>query len=245
MNTLMQEPVGQIVNRDYRTADIFKKFNIDFCCGGKKPLIKACEKKNINLEELEQALLSVINQPQEEVVNYATWPLDLLADYIEKKHHRYVEENIPLLQQYLHKVASVHGDRHPELIEVYQLFNQCADELGQHMQKEEQILFPFIRKMVNAQLSGRVLETPHFGTVENPIAMMEHEHDTEGERFRKIAALCDQYTPPVDACNTYKVTFAKLREFEADLHTHIHLENNILFPKAAELEKKLAVAALN
>lgn len=244
MNTLMQEPVGQIVNGNYRTADIFKKFGIDFCCGGRKPLSQACEKKNIDPKEVEQALLSVLHQTQEEVVNYSSWPLDLLADYIEKKHHRYVEANIPLIQQYLHKVASVHGDRHPELIEVYQLFNQCTDELGQHMEKEEQILFPYILKMVNTQLSGRGLETPHFGTVNNPIAMMEHEHDTEGERFRKIAALCNQYTPPADACNTYRVTFAKLGEFESDLHRHIHLENNLLFPKAIELEKKLTVAAL-
>ncbi|WPP47984.1 iron-sulfur cluster repair di-iron protein [Catalinimonas niigatensis] len=244
MNTLMQEPVGQIVNRNYRTADVFKKFGIDFCCGGKKPLQEACEKKNIDPKELEQVLLKVLNQTQEEVVNYSSWPLDLLADYIEKKHHRYVEENIPLIQQYLHKVASVHGDHHPELIEVYQLFNQCAEELGQHMQKEEQILFPYIRQLVKAQRIGSVLEAPHFGTVENPIAMMEHEHDAEGNRFARIAALCDQYNPPADACNTYKVTFAKLEEFESDLHTHIHLENNILFPQVIALEKKLNTVTL-
>lgn len=241
----MQEPVGQIVNRNFRTADIFKKFGIDFCCGGKKPLIQACEKKNINTKELEQALLDVLNQTPEEVVNYTSWPLDLLADYIEKKHHRYVEANIPLIQQYLHKIASVHGDRHPELLEVYQLFNQCAEELWQHMQKEEQILFPYIREMINVQLTGGVLEAPYFGTVENPVAMMEHEHDAEGNRFRKIAALCNDYNPPADACNTYKVTFAKLQEFEQDLHRHIHLENNILFPKTIELERRLTVAALD
>lgn len=245
MNNLMLEPIGQIVNRNFRTADIFKKFGIDFCCGGKKPLIQACEKKNIDPKEIEQALLDVLNQTQEEVVNYTGWPLDLLADYIEKKHHRYVEANIPLIQQYLHKVASVHGDRHPELLEVYQLFNQCAEELWHHMQKEEQILFPYIREMINVQRTGGALEAPHFGTVENPVAMMEHEHDAEGDRFRKIAALCNDYTPPADACNTYKVTFAKLQEFEEDLHRHIHLENNILFPKAIELERKLTVAALD
>ncbi len=131
----------------------------------------------------------------------------------------------------------MHGGRHPELAEVAQLFNQTAGELTVHMKKEEFILFPFIRKMVTQKAAGEPLSAPPFGTVQNPIAMMHQEHDAEGERFQKIASLTNNYTVPADACNTYSVTFAMLKEFENDLHLHIHLENNILFPKAIEMEK--------
>ena len=136
---------------------------------------------------------------------------------------------------FLHKVVKVHGDKHPELIEIEKLFNECAIELTTHMQKEEMILFPFVRKMVTGAES---IATPIFGTVQNPIKMMMHEHENEGDRFRKIAALTNNYTAPADACNTYTVTYLLLQEFEEDLHLHIHLENNILFPKAIALEQQ-------
>ncbi len=154
-------------------------------------------------------------------------------------YHRYVEEKIQEIKSYLGKICKVHGNHHPELFEINELFHACAGELAMHMKKEELILFPFIRKMVKAKLQGTPLDASHFGTVENPINMMKHEHDAEGERFRKIFQLSNSYTPPQDACNTYKVTFALLKEFEEDLHLHIHLENNILFPKAVEMEKLL------
>ncbi len=164
-----------------------------------------------------------------------------MADYIEKKHHRYVENKIQEITPFLEKVARVHGDRHPELNEIRQLFDASAGELTAHMKKEEQILFPFIRKMVAAQNQNTTVQAP-FGTVQNPIQMMMHEHENEGERFRKIAALTDNYTPPEDACNTYRVTFFLLKEFEEDLHLHIHLENNILFPKSIAIEASLVTA---
>ena len=131
----------------------------------------------------------------------------------------------------------MHGDRHPELFEIRELFDESAKDLAAHMKKEELILFPFVRNMIKAQQTGEALRQPHFGTVENPVNMMQHEHTVEGERFEKIAKLTDGYTPPADACNTYKVAFAMLQDFENDLHTHIHLENNILFPKSIHLEK--------
>lgn len=149
-----------------------------------------------------------------------------------------METKIQEITPFLHKVVRVHGNLHPELIEIEQLFKESAGELTAHMKKEELILFPYIRKMVEAQRSGTQVQAP-FGTVHNPIRMMMHEHDSEGERFRKIAALSNNYTPPADACNTYKVTYSLLKEFEEDLHLHIHLENNILFPKSIELENIL------
>lgn len=141
------------------------------------------------------------------------------------------------IKPYLNKVVAVHGEHNPELKEIEILFNQSADELTHHMQKEEMILFPFIRAMVDAKLDQKDLFQPHFGTVGNPIAMMKQEHENEGQRFEKIAELSANYNPPAHACNTYKVTFALLKEFEDNLHQHIHLENNILFPKAIEMEK--------
>ena len=146
---------------------------------------------------------------------------------------------MPVIKQYLNKISSVHGKNHPELLEIEDLFNASAGELAMHMKKEELMLFPFVRKMVNSQSEDIKAHPPHFGTVSNPVQAMMHEHDTEGERFRQISKLSNQYTPPADACNTYKVAFSLLKEFEDDLHLHIHLENNILFPKAVALEKKL------
>lgn len=231
--------IGHYVAASYKTAAVFNKYGIDFCCKGHRTLEEVSTKKNLNLEELEKELSVALNEPTNGEIDYKAWPLDLLADYVEKTHHRYVEEKIPVLKQFLDKLCKVHGGRHPELLEVNELFIGCAGELTKHMKKEELILFPFIKKMVEAERSGTTLSAPQFGTVENPVEMMMHEHDIEGERLRKISALTEGYTPPADACNTYKVTFAMLKDFEDDLHKHIHLENNILFPGALELEKKV------
>ncbi|PNQ72476.1 iron-sulfur cluster repair di-iron protein [Hanstruepera neustonica] len=233
----VEKHIGDYVAADYRTAAVFSKYKIDFCCNGGRTIDEACQKKGINSNQLLDELNSVLNNKGDQAIDYKSWPLDLLIDYIEKKHHRYVEEKIPVLKQFLDKLCRVHGERHPELLKINELFTASAGELAAHMKKEELILFPFIKKMVQAQLRNSVIETPHFGTVDNPIAMMKHEHDNEGERFRQIADLTDNYNPPSDACNTYRVTFAMLDEFEKDLHLHIHLENNILFPQAIKLEQ--------
>src|SRR5690606_29669799 len=180
--------------------------------------------------DTEQIITDIQKLPEgtQSTIDYDSWPVDLLADYIEKKHHRYVTEKIPIILNYLNKISEVHGDKHPELMEINTLFRSCAEELTKHMKREELILFPFIRKMVSTANPDDL--KPPFGTVQNPVRSMMHEHDLEGERFRKIAALSNGYTPPADACNTYKVSYAMLKEFEDDLHLHIHLENNILFP---------------
>ncbi|WP_108423192.1 iron-sulfur cluster repair di-iron protein [Flagellimonas amoyensis] len=239
MNPTLEKTVGQMVAEDYRTAQIFKSHKIDFCCKGNRTLQEVAEKKGLDTKTLLKELGEVQNRDQGDGPDFNTWPLDLLVDYIEKKHHRYVEQQIPILKQYLNKLCHVHGNRHPELFGIFEHFSGSAGELAMHMKKEELILFPWICKLVDATPDGKTLERPRFGTVANPIQMMMEEHDNEGERFRKIAALSGDYTPPADACNTYRVTFSLLQEFEEDLHRHIHLENNILFPKAEILEKKL------
>jgi regulator of cell morphogenesis and NO signaling len=240
METLEKITIGEYVAKDFRTAALFSKYSIDFCCNGNRSIKEACEKKSVNPDDLLKEIESILSSKSDSGIDFNAWPIDLLADYIEKTHHRYVVEKTPVLLQFLDKLSRVHGANHPELIEINELFKGCAEELAQHMKKEEQILFPFVKKMVHATISDELIEQPHFGTVENPIAMMMHEHDAEGERFRKIAALSNNYTPPSDGCNTYKVTFAMLEEFEQDLHKHIHLENNILFPKATKLEKEIS-----
>lgn len=231
--------IGELVAKDYRSASVFKKYGIDFCCQGNRTIEDACDAKNLDSKSVVTDLNNINQEKDTGSTDYQSWPLDLLADYIEKKHHRYVQEKTLEIQPYLDKICKVHGDRHAELFEIKNEFNASAGELAAHMKKEELILFPFVKKMVKAKLEGAKVDAAHFGTVKNPIQMMMDEHTVEGDRFRKIEEISNSYTPPQDACNTYRVTFALLKEFEQDLHLHIHLENNILFPKAIEMEKEL------
>lgn len=232
--------VGDLVAKDYRTATVFKQNGIDFCCNGNRTLEEVCKQKEMSVTNIIGELTQASQQTSATQTDFNSWPLDLLADYIEKKHHRYVEEKIQEIKPYLDKICKVHGDHHPELYEINQLFNDSAGELAMHMKKEELILFPAVRRMVKSQMQKTTPEKPQFGSINNPIQMMMHEHNNEGERFRQIEALSNKYNPPQDACNTYRVTFAMLKEFEEDLHLHIHLENNILFPKSLELEKTIS-----
>ena len=238
MENLKNKTIGSFVAQDFRTAAVFSKYKIDFCCKGNRTVTEVCEKQKIDSDALLQSVYEVLQSENNGSIDFNSWPLDLLADYIEKTHHRYVEEKSQTLLAFLDKLCKVHGANHPELFRINELFIGCAGELSQHMKKEELVLFPFVKRMVKTKESDGVLSQPSFGTVSNPIAMMMHEHDNEGERFREIASLTNNYTPPADACTTYRVTFAMLKEFEEDLHKHIHLENNILFPKAVALEKE-------
>ena len=230
--------VAEVVTYNIKTADIFKKHGIDFCCGGGISIRKSMRKETIFLStELEQEL-SLVNNPVSNAYNYDNWKLDFLVDHIENIHHSYVEENTAIVLQYAAKVAKVHGHHYTEVVEINKLFIEVAQELAAHMKKEELILFPFIKQLVKADKEGVKVNQPHFGTVNNPIAMMEEEHENAGDIFKDIKKLSNNYTPPEGACNTFKALYAKLDEFEQDLHQHIHLENNILFPKAILLEKK-------
>ena len=240
METLEKITIGEYVAKDFRTAAIFSKYGIDFCCKGNRTIEEACEKKGVDTDQLMNQITTVLATKNDSAIDFKTWPLDLLSDYIEKTHHRYVEEKTQILLPFLDKLCKVHGANHPELFEINELFIGCAGELAQHMKKEELMLFPFIKKMAKATLTEEQIAKPQFGTVKNPIAMMMQEHETEGDRFVKIAALTNNYTPPADGCSTFRVTYAMLADFEQDLHKHIHLENNILFPSAMLLEKKFS-----
>jgi regulator of cell morphogenesis and NO signaling len=228
--------VGEMVVADYRKADVFRKFGIDYCCGGKKPLDEICRQKKLNLAEI-QTELDALDQTQAPVDHdYQQWPPDTLANYIEEHHHQYVAASIPVLDELTAKVARVHGERHPELLDIARHYREVAQELAMHMLKEERILFPFIRKMQEAKRNGTPAPIPVFGSIANPIHLMEAEHESAGGSMEAIRTLSSNYTPPQDACTSYRVLFAKLQEFEQDLHQHVHLENNILFPKAIAIE---------
>lgn len=240
MDIQSNQIIGELVAKDYRAASVFKKYGIDFCCQGNRTINDACTAKKMDVANVVKDLNAIDSTNNTaNGIDFKSWPLDLLADYIEKTHHRYVEDKSPELIAYLEKICEVHSNNHPELFKIKELFQQAVGNLTQHMKKEEIILFPFIRKMEAAQRGGELLQKPGFGSIENPIKQMESEHSAEGDRFRDIERLSNNYIPPTDACNTYRVTIAMLREFEEDLHLHIHLENNILFPKAILLEKQL------
>ncbi|WP_459212787.1 iron-sulfur cluster repair di-iron protein [Aquimarina rhabdastrellae] len=238
MNINKDTLVSDVVAYNYKTATIFKDYHIDFCCNGNRSLTQVSLEKAIEVNEL-IAEIVMMDEHKSEAEDYQNWSLEHIVDHIYNNHHLYVEKQIPEIMYYLDKIANVHGEKHPELVEIKTLFKECSGDLAMHMKKEELILFPFIKKLAKAKNNKEALVQPPFGTVQNPIAMMHEEHDNEGERFRKIAKLSNNYTPPQDACNSYKVAFALLKEFEEDLHKHIHLENNILFKNAIKTETEL------
>lgn len=229
MENLKDKKVGLLVADNYRFADVFKKYGIDFCCGGGITVEEACRRKGLDhtsvVEELEAAIAE-----KREGADFNKWQLDYLIDHIVNIHHEYVRENIPLLIAYSDKVAAVHGDAHPETIEINRKVHDLYKELMPHMEKEEVVLFPFIKRLLaNGADSGAP-----FGTIENPIKAMMADHDAAGDIMQSISELSADFTPPAGACTTYRVLYLKLLEFQNDLHQHIHLENNILFPKAVQ-----------
>ena len=231
--------IGELVAADYRKAEVFRKFGLDFCCGGNKTIEEACKKKGVNPQDVEKALSAVDEQVSNPSQDFKSWSLDFLADYIVATHHKYVVNSIPVLAELSNKVARVHGDSHPELVEMNTLCSSVINELTSHMQKEEQILFPYIKELWQAKQQGTKVNRPPFGSIQNPINIMEAEHVEVGDEMELIRNLSSNYTLPIDACTSYRVLFSKLQEFERDLHQHIHLENNILFVKAIELEKEV------
>jgi regulator of cell morphogenesis and NO signaling len=240
MNTILNQTLAQIVTSNHQAASVFEKYHLDFCCKGKRPLADACLEKNLSTEKIVNELSEAMSKP---VATSAGVLLDYislsgLCDYIVATHHAYVKQASAQTILYLEKIASKHGDRHPELREIFDLFSQAKDELSDHMLKEETILFRRIKEL--EQQSNNATTIPHAaGYIEAPIAVMEHEHDSAGTLLEQIRVLTNDYTPPADACTTYRVAFASLQAFELDLHQHVHLENNILFPRAIEFIRKM------
>jgi len=230
--------VADVVAANFSAAGVFTKYGIDFCCGGKKSIKKAAEEKHAELHNLISDLKISLSGSVNQNENFQNWNPAFLADYIENTHHVYVRAAIERILVYANKVAMRHGENHSEMIDVAASFELIAEELLSHMMKEEQILFPYIRKIQSAFTNHSEISMPGFGTVLNPIRMMEHEHDNAGLLMHKINALTNNYKLKPEACTTWRILFDELKQFEYDLHKHVHLENNILFPKAIELEQK-------
>lgn len=233
------ETLGEIAAKDLRKAQIFKKYGLDFCCGGKKTVKEACKERGLDVTKIEEELQQADKVPSSRPLPYNEWSLDFLADYIVNTHHSYVKKNLPDIKAYADKVARVHGSRHTELLPVKQLVDEVYSEMMNHMVKEERVLFPYIKELAAAKITDQPLYASHFGTVQNPINMMEMEHEAVAKNLADIRELTNDYALPEDACASYSLLYRMLDEFEDDLHLHVHLENNILFPKALEVERQL------
>ena len=234
-----EETLGQIAAKDLRKVAIFKKYGIDFCCGGKKTVKQACAEKGLDVTKIEQELQQADKNISTRPLPYGDWSLDFLSDYIVNTHHSYVKKTLPDLRAYASKVAKVHGEHHPELLRIHQLVEEINAELTAHLVKEEKILFPYIKELIAGKNEKPQLYADQFGSVQTPISLMEEEHEMVGKNLAEIRALSNNYLLPQDACATYSILYRLLAEFEDDLFTHIHLENNILFPKALEVEKQI------
>ena len=233
--TSPETTVGAMVADDFRTAAVFEKHGIDFCCGGRIPLAAICREKGLDLATLQQEIAEVKNSPVDRSHNYAAWALPFLADYIVNTHHAYLNENCAQIAAYTDKIAGVHGSHHPEVIEIAAIFARIVTDMTAHLKEEEEVLFPAIKRIDAARKAGNTPEASDVETIRSSLIRLDHEHQEIGDAVHAIRHLANGYTIPDDACNTFAVTYRKLREFEDDLHKHVHLENNILFPKAAEL----------
>lgn len=235
-NRLESPTVGDIVAADFRAAEIFEQFGIDFCCGGRRSFDDACRSAAADPSAVLKALNAISRKPAERN-EVSSWPLDRLIDHIETTHHGYVRRALPSIARHLAKLVEVHADRHPELVSVGHAFADMNDELLQHMLKEERILFPYVRDLVERERAACGRTISPFGSVENPIRMMEREHREAAGTLQLIRELTGGYAVPPDGCTTYAVCMAELAQFERDLHVHVHLENNVLFPRAVALEQ--------
>jgi regulator of cell morphogenesis and NO signaling len=236
MSFTMETRVNEIALSNPEARRILEAAGVDYCCGGGKSLREACLHTDVPAEEILRRLRENSQLVREERDEWASAPLSELTRHIRQRHHGYVRDVIPRLRGMLAKVREKHGDKHKEVAEIENLFADVAREMLMHMQKEEQILFPYIDALDRAANGQGPVEPPFFQTVRNPIYSMMKEHDAAGDLVRQIRSASNSYRAPEDACTTFQAAYQELRQFEEDLHLHVHLENNILFPRTLELE---------
>jgi len=240
MQDIATKTIREIALETPATTRVFEKFKIDYCCGGNRSIADACAAAGIDASRLTESIDKAIAAQKlraEPAPPEQLKPTDLVG-YIVATHHVFTSQEIERLTPLMAKVVMRHGDRHPELFELQNIFTALSDSLLPHMRKEENVLFPYIEELERASRNNLHPLTPHFGTVENPIRMMMAEHDADGERLRKMREITSDYTLPDGACPSFTALYAGLEDLERDLHRHIHLENNVLFPAAAELEAR-------
>jgi regulator of cell morphogenesis and NO signaling len=227
--------IGEIVAEDYRAAKVFEARGIDFCCGGNVTLQSVCQEKGIDPALIIGELKAIKHESGEQSKNYNSWELSFLADYIINVHHTYLKENTDQISAYVRKIAEVHGKNHPEVTEIASVFNQIAVDLEDHLREEEEDFFPALKRLDLNKKAGTTPAAKDIETIKNSLKRLTEEHEEIGDAIHKIRHLARGYVIPDNVCNTFVVTYRKLKEFEDDLHKHVHLENNILFPKAVQL----------
>lgn len=231
--------VGQLVAERPSRARVFESLGIDYCCGGKRTLDQACDSKGLDAVTVLRTMLAAETESPPPDADWTAASLTALCDHIEDTHHRYLRGELPRLGVMIDKVVTAHADKDRRLLDLARTFDGLVNELSSHMMKEEQVLFPMVREL-------EASDTPpsfHCGTLRNPIAVMEHEHDAAGAALADMRALTDGYVPPAEACNTWRAMLDGLEQLEADMHRHVHKENNILFPRAIRLEAQRQGAA--
>ena len=235
--TTSQATVRDIALENPAAIRVFEKLGIDYCCGGRKPLAEACEERDLEPSAVLAAIAGAVQSPAAPATDWTTASLDSLCVHIISAHHAYVRSELPRLRQFAQKVVSRHGSTHPELLPIQQLVESLGEDLLQHLDKEEVILFPCIVSLERNLSACGPRSLACFGNVRNPVRVMMAEHDAAGAALAQIRSLSRDFTPPEGACPTYRGFYQALSEFERDLRQHVHLENNILFPRAIELEE--------
>lgn len=238
MKNIPEQTLASIVTQNNQAVPVFEKYNLDFCCKGKRTLTEACIEKGLPVDVLLKEL-ELVKQNEENIrMPFTEMDAGQLIGYIMTHHHFYVKQSLPLIISHLEKVASKHGSSYPYMQKVLELFRMVQEEMIMHMQKEEMILFPRIKEIENLYNNKQQANISD-GYITGPVNVMEAEHEHAGKILDEIRQLTNNYTPPEDACTTFKISLAELKEFEEDLHKHVHLENNLLFPKAEKINLEI------
>ena len=238
MSVTTEKTVRELALENPGATRVFEKLGIDYCCGGGQTLEQACQAAHVSTNQVADSLAaSQSASATAPARNWQTEPLSELLAHIQSTHHVYTRKEIARLSPLFDKVCSVHGKNHPELLRLRQIFSGLAEELTTHLMKEEVVLFPYVLRMEEAVVANEPVLPPPFGSVRNPVAMMMNEHDGVGSALRSMRQIGNGYAAPPDACISFQTLYQALVAFEADLHQHIHLENNILFPRAIEMER--------
>lgn len=237
MSTVTEKTVREIAVERPQSIRVFERFGIDYCCGGAKPLEEVCANARVRVDDVLAAIEAMeLKAGADDMHDWSASSLENLIQHIETTHHEYVRREVPRLLAILEKVEQVHGANHPEVGEARGYFQELAQELSAHMMKEEEVLFPYVIRMERAVHEGKAAPMAFFGSVRNPIGSMVHEHETAGGLLAEIRRTCKDFKVPDDVCTTYRAMYQGLQEFEQDLHRHVHLENNILFPRVQKME---------
>jgi len=231
----LNKTIGEIVADDYRTSKVFEKYGIDFCCGGKVVLSAVCKEKGFNVATITKEIEDVKHKEIERDQNYASWELPFLIDYIVNVHHGYLKESTEQIKTHTKKIAEVHGEHHSELFEISSIFEKIANDMSIHLKEEEDVFFPALKRAEANKNIDSVLPPEDLKLISQSLESLLQDHEEIGEATHKINHLTKSYLIPDDACNTFTLTYKELKEFEDDLHKHVHLENNILFLEAVKL----------